>query len=371
MFDQPFYEPCIFDNIYTEKQYHRRLRLKGRDRIRSARAWRERTREKLKIGGLDELARNARILQDSSSEEDTDDEVVDLPAIDWGQAQWGNEVSLWKHMSTSEISSLVGWATHLKDDNACRQNALLDMPNTPLPISILNFIKEHAVSSKIHYSGEVSWQTKDFVAIDGPAKQYRNKQQPERWSKRRRLPKHKESWDYGSDDETYRWTKENFIPTEFVQVTVPVHLRQARKKVKTQAIPLDVSAQVALGVVIEEVLIGSFMSMARQHVARCRRKEADAFDDWTMPPEEAILACDSTPPLPSAITVQGKTEPSHVAKWCKSRGLEVTFVQSNMDIYAKLLPCPPLVIDGVKQESLQVRQRTMLKNLRESRGKRA
>lgn len=323
------------DKVQTEQQYLRRLEARGVDKLYLGRCKRTRQRKSLLNGDLQELTKTIIALQSSSSEDDSDDGRIDLPTIDWGQAAWGSQESLFGHLPLSDFTSLIGWAHYLKSDDDCPQNDLMDVPNIPLAPSLLKFIRAQAVVTTMK-PGSITWKTKAFLANEDPEVHLKTKH----WQKKRRLDQHKEFWAYNSDDETYQWMKENWKPTLAFTVTAPVPSR--KKIVMNKPIPLDTSAQVALGMVIEEILTSNFIPLARHHVAACREK-ADAFDDWTMPAEEAILASQSASPLPSLVDVNGQGDPDLVAKWCKSRGLDAIFVQNNMHVYSKLLPCPPSV----------------------------
>lgn len=327
----------ITDKVQTEQQYLRRLEARGTGKLYDGRSKRRRQKKSLSKGGLHELTKTIIALQSSSSEDESDDGRIDFPTIDWRQAEWGSQESLFGHLTVSDFSSLIGWAHHLKSDSECPQNDLMDVPNIPMAPSMLKFIKAQAVVTTMK-PARITWKTKTFLANEDPEVHLTTKQ----WQKRRRLDQHKEFWMYNSDDETYRWMKENWKPTSAFKVTVPV---PRKLKMIKQPIPLEVSAQVALGMIIEEVLTASLIPLARHHAARCRDKE-DAFYDWTMPAEEALLASRTSSPLPSSVAVNGEPDPNLVARWCESRGLDTVFVQSNMHVYSKLLPCAPSVTNA-------------------------
>lgn len=342
----------IDDKIQTEEQYLKRLEKRGWGSLQVGRTRRKRQRTSLEKGGLGELTKTIVALQSSSSEDDSDDDRrINLPILDWDRAEWGDQESLFQHLPAAEFSSLIGWAHHLKSDSDCPQNRLLDVPNTPLPPSLLNFITSEAVLTT-NQPGSISWQTQHFLmsGVGLPTKQ-------QNWQKYKRLDQHKSFWAYNSDDENYQWIKKNWKPTTSVEITVPVPSRKTL--VTTEPIPLDISARVALGMVIEELLTDSLMPLARHHVARCRRKD-NAIDDWTMPVEEAIIASENASPLPSSLPVEGQADPELVTKWCESRGLDAFFVQSNMHLYSKLLPCAPaLPHPAISESSRRSRQRRL------------
>jgi hypothetical protein len=257
----------IDDTIQTEEQYLKRLEKRGERALRVGRTSRKRQRTSLKKGGLGNLTKTIVALQSSSSEDDSDDDRrIDFPILDWDRAEWGDQESLFQHLPTEAFSSLIGWAHHLKSDNDCPQNRLLDVPNTPLPPSLLKFITDEAVLTTSR-PGSISWQTQHFLmseGIESPIKQ-------KHWQTYKRLDQHKSFWAYNSDDENYQWMKENWKPTTSVEITVPIPSRKSL--ISTEPIPLDTSARVALGMVIEELLTDSLLPLARHHVARCRKRE--------------------------------------------------------------------------------------------------
>lgn len=322
----------------TEDQYLRRVQRRGVEKWHKRRKRRLERKELLERVGRHKEAANFA-LQSSSSEESSEDERVDIPPIDWTQAEWGRHESLFGHMPILDMSSLVGWATFLKSDkNEHPQNPLLDFPNTPLSPSMLEYIKQHAIVDR-KSAARHEWKTMSFLAREEtPA---RTRKTPH-WIKSRskRTAMQRDYWDYNSDDENYQWMKEHFKPTKVVEMTVPVP-SVGKKKRKHERIPLDISGQVALGMVVEEVLTASFIPLARQHVEKCRQKD-DAFHEWTLPPEEAILSSHISAPLPSTTPTEGQPDRELVTNWCKSRGLDPAFVEDNMDIYGKILPCAPV-----------------------------
>ena len=125
----------------------------------------------------------------------------------------------------------------------------------------------------------------------------------------------------------------------------------------------DVSALVALGFCLEEMLTASLWPLACAHVERCRRLD-DAWEDWNLPPERAVLAlaADSTTTttttttalptaLPATHTVattgndkddyemeesadQGDTA---LGRWLDSHGIQRDFFQRNRSLYAWLV----------------------------------
>ena len=134
----------ITDKVQTEQQYLRRLEARGMGKLYDGRSKRRRQKKSLSNGGLHELTKTIIALQSSSSEDESDDGRIDFPTIDWRQAEWGSQESLFGHLTVSDFSSLIGWAHHLKCDNECPQNHQIDVPNIPLAPSMLNFIKAHA-----------------------------------------------------------------------------------------------------------------------------------------------------------------------------------------------------------------------------------
>lgn len=149
----------------------------------------------------------------------------------------------------------------------------------------------------------------------------------------------------------------------------------------------DTSASVALGMVLEEMITANLLPLAEAHVQRCRqleqqeeqlkpvspRPENPSFQEWTLPPEEAIfniitssLTSDSSGNLPSACPPtrsilanmpQGEdTGQEAAAKFCKRHDLKSRFVQKNMDIYKWFLPtAPPDVGDNMLKKKRKLR----------------
>ena len=152
------------------------------------------------------------------------------------------------------------------------------------------------------------------------------------------------------------------------------------------------SALVALGMVLEEMMTANLLPLAERHVRRCRelekeeeargegkavdnnmQKEKRSFQEWTLPPEEAIYnlmvhsnpVADSTgqgllptalPPTRfSTISNQGNHSTSNdmflfgqsrddlqaAHRWCKSQKLKNDYVQKNMNMYRWFLPVAP------------------------------
>jgi len=311
--------------IRVEEKYLRKLKRSGLKRLRSERKKRKLSREQLQLAGLHDTAKNNFTLQTSSSDDAYVEKTTTLPLIDWENAEWGSEESLCQRMESKEkseeVCSLIGWATHLTGDTLCPQNNLLDFPNTPLPPSMLDYIHRRATASR---SRTISWRKRTFKIRKTPSND-KSKRPMVYWLKRR--VKRKWKWQHGIDDKDYQWMKENFKPRDKTSVTVPVGKNDL-------SLPLTVSGQIALGMVVEEVITASLMPFARLHAANCRQK-VDAFHHWTVPPEEAILSSPETSHLPSASNAKD------LLKWCYSRGLDYKFVKKNSHLYSKILAISP------------------------------
>lgn len=116
----------------------------------------------------------------------------------------------------------------------------------------------------------------------------------------------------------------------------------------------DDSSLVALGMVWEEMLTASLLPFAEEHVQRCRRLGQDdnnaAFDEWTLPPDEAILKLSRFAPrtftggLPTArpLTRTCHNENTSVVEdvklWCNSHGISLDTAQKAWHIYKLFLP---------------------------------
>ena len=124
----------------------------------------------------------------------------------------------------------------------------------------------------------------------------------------------------------------------------------------------DTSALVALGVALEEMLTASLLPLAEQHVRRCRSLESEddqAFVEWTLPPEEAVLklskittnnfACSAgglptsrpaTRTLVSDVDTNATTEDATaaVASWCRLHGSSLEDAQKTWNIHRLFLP---------------------------------
>jgi len=133
---------------------------------------------------------------------------------------------------------------------------------------------------------------------------------------------------------------------------------------------LDTSAMVAIGMALEEMVTMALLPLAAKHVARCRRIEDDeaqrqpeqedeksgisdegndvprevirpqdnrkqtAFQDWTLPPEEALLKL-FTEEIPSN-TARATTA---TAGWDGGAfGQDEQYVSDNMDLFSLFLP---------------------------------
>jgi hypothetical protein len=315
--------------VRTEQGHSRYLEESTKRRIRENRQKRRRIRQLLKDEGSHEEAQHYT-LQSSSSEEGSDDERVELPpGIPWSEVQSGKKKPLLKKLAQSDVTSLIGWATHLSSDTPCSQHALMDLPNTPLQPSLLNYIKEQTVVSRRQPSG-ISWKAQLFDARGEDLNLLPKNPLPEPPTRSKKVKK--PFWKYRDNDETYRWLKDNWAPTETVELTVPVVSR--KKKAVVESLELDVSGEVALGMMVEEAMTAMLMPLARRHVANCQKKK-DAFDEWTLPPEEALMMSSR------GVDVSKKGAEtlgsSFISQWAESRGLDPLFIESNLDVYMKLI----------------------------------
>ena len=272
---------------------------------------------------------------ESSSESDVESLQTDgmrgrytlLETVDWDQlasTTWGKE-KLYKRIHELEISALISLATSYGDMEPCESqvfeqsckpsskpnfqnpkaiNPLIGLPSSPMPPSYLNFITQRAV------------HVPNFDA----------------------------------------------------------------RLIKT----FDDSAAVAIGMLLEESITASLLPLAELHVIRCRQLENERednsfqtnlhtvtgtsctvnghagrpcnaecpFDQWTLPPEEAIqrsvseLRTESTMGSPTAVPParwldkDSKSSASSnspmidaVQTWCRTHGLSLSLVNNNMDIF--------------------------------------
>jgi hypothetical protein len=118
----------------------------------------------------------------------------------------------------------------------------------------------------------------------------------------------------------------------------------------------DTSALVAMGVIFEEMLTATFLPLASWHVNRCRSLEGDdAFQEWTLPPAEAIMKLSECMPdndtltyflggLPTSRQVSRTlydTRPlplKRAKQWCRLHGSSLEAAQSTWHIHRLFLP---------------------------------
>jgi hypothetical protein len=309
------------------------------------------------------------LCSDSSSSSDDmpiEDDLTDV--VDWHNLArgYGTDYLLLDALPVWEVSSLVGWATHLTQDNdnspiagegaeasngsasSLPFNPLRGLVNTPLPFSNLEYIANVARKEVLNFD--------EFLKLLGR---------------------------------------------------------------------FDQSALVAVGVVLEEMLTTSLLPLAKAHVQACREEECklssettetselekmgkseeaarpdeafsfeqqngrqlqeelvtplphamdlqraakiaaeDLFHRRTLPPEEAIFRLiqdrkvDSTMGLPSLYTptrtlCEDRTaKPGHITAkiWCRQHNLKTDYVQNNMDIFSAFLPVAPNPVVARKNE---------------------
>lgn len=325
--------------VPTHQSVLRQFEMAGQAAIRVSRRNRKRIQRLLTEDGHPEEAIH-RSLDESSSEDGSDDEMVKIPAIDWSQADYGKKEPLHRLMSLPQMSSLVGWATHLSDDkydshSKIQNHSLLDLPNTPLQYCTLQYIKEKSVLTKPQ-EAEMPFQTQTFNSRSDEEVIHAV---PRAWRTIERLEEDKESWTYGENDETYRWVKLNMKETRRVRMTALTKARGFTKVV--EKFKLDISGQVALGMVVEEALTSVLMPMAKLHVARCQQID-NAFDDWTLPPDEAVILATNDTPCEEIAVDECSSTRDFVKRWAETRELEPNFVLKNMDIYSKLIFSRPI-----------------------------
>lgn len=436
----------IFDR---KRRHYHHLHKRGMKRVKKARAYRKQVRER-----MEKKDDNFDITQypglQSSSSEDSDEEsnsdweqdTVDFQALAH-DSKWAKQ-PLFRLMPVSEISSLVGWATHqthdgtnasdvgnnfevdgavdveaannestvpqeaMNNDTTQREqaNPLASLPNNPLPPSYLRYLAEKAqsfIEEPIQETNE-EWKPHSFLTSA-------DSWDEERPTKKRHTRKDWQQWDHDSEDETYQSLLQN-KPVDHVTIHVP---QRPKKKIKssnnseTSSVAknsrlyhsMDDSALVALGMVWEDMVTALLMPLARQHVARCRRLEqekiassgrssnesqaegsADPFQEWTLPPEQAIwrLAQEGVKSeLPSALpptrissqyfdresTVDeflvnrmgsaDQRQQQAVDNWCSTHELQLAFVRSNMDLYGTMLPVAPTV-STKREDTLRERE---------------
>jgi hypothetical protein len=433
----------VFD---SRKRHYRYLHRVGLEKKKQARTKRRKLREILTRTGAEFDLKQYPTLQSSSSEDsdyqeensDWERETVDVQAM--AHDSWWAKETLYGIMPVTEISKLVGWATHQTHDGtrsdkgignlvaaaasiACegtpgnaagasesttqRQipSPLLGLPNTPLPPSYLQYLSEVARSYVEEPHQRDKWMPRAFLttADSLDAKPVSKRRHRKEW----------QQWDYDSEDETYQRLKTSHDNNHVtLHVPCPAKKEKPENKAGTKSNngrthlyeSMDTSALVALGMVWEDAITASLLPLARQHVARCRRLEQqklselrstndmsnrseeearmDPFQEWTLPPEQAIwrLAQEgvnselpsSLPPtrvsnqcfdrtssvnemLVNRFGTEDQREQRAVDNWCRSRNLDPTFVDNNMDLYGVVLshaPTTPLVTE----ESLQERQ---------------
>ncbi|GKY96182.1 hypothetical protein MPSEU_000578100 [Mayamaea pseudoterrestris] len=249
-----------------------------------------------------------------------DDDGIDWNEHEFAQSYWG-EALFPNHMSQLEIAHLIGWATHQQSPMPLpSHNPLIGLSNDPLPPSVHAYINQAAC--EILQQQEVTRREQEL----------RHQQLPE-------------------------------------AIRVPLH----HKPLPWES--FDASAIEAVGVVLEDMMTASLLPLATLHVERCRRKEQEsnlpAFEDWTLPPEEAISmlmregnsSCANSnaqlPGLPTAsppvkTLVASNTANTHVyteqsddetsrreqaiQTWCDSQQLDRQFVRDNADLFRWFLP---------------------------------
>jgi len=321
--------------VDSEMKYRRQLASNGQHLIKEVRLRHRDAREILKLAGHETTG-----LESSSDDElDKDDSIdPDSRSIDWlqlGRATWWADEPIFNAMSVSAISSAVGWAHHQTSDEQDRKfsikelNPYLDLPNTPMPSSHLDWIAQRA--TKRMKTEVIMWKKITFLT-----QSEHEIEQPSAVTTHRKLKRLEwQTWACDSEDETYQLLK-SVKPTRSVDVTVPL-VRRVKVTETCMSESFSTSALVAMGVAVEEMLTASFLPLARQHVERCRKLvDRHAIDEWTLPPEESILKLDSG--TASLGTARDLAQPADFARWCESRDLDAEFILENMDLYGRVHP---------------------------------
>lgn len=405
----------------SKSSYYKYLRKKGEASKRGARAKRRQVRDTLAKSG--ETNFHAALQSSSSSEPESDEDENsewERETVDWqtlAHESWWAKECLFGIMPVPEISSLVGWATHQTHDGSyqttteddsthhveaeeehlpgvpaenssdkeqahnslaqvsCsppigKHNPLLFLPNAPLPPSHLQFL---AVKARAYVKQPPrrpdALKSHGFLTLtsdDGP--------------------------EPVNNDETCQ-TKKKTLKKRKRLVTTNVSGPLDNKVVpsaKTQLFQtLDDSALVALGMAWEDMVTASLLPLAQRHVAQCRKleqgaaalsdlraKRSSAFQEWTLPPEQAIwrLAQERnqterlTSNSPTFAQCSGMSESSvfsavdafeaqqekAVDSWCRRRELDPTHVSRNMDLYGVFLPRAPTINTSKAQSTATI-----------------
>lgn len=205
----------------------------------------------------------------------------------------------------------------------------MDLPNTPMPSSHLEWIAER--TTKRVKRQIVSWKNHTYLSSADYAAERLNTAVPQSNLKRLEW----QTWGYDSQDETYQQFK-SFKPKRTVDVTIPF-VRKVHVAETCMTDLLCTSGRVALGIVLEELLTASLLSLAREHVKRCRTlDEQMAFNEWALPPEDAILKI--SPGAASLGSAENMVQRSDFDQWCSSRNLDPTLVLKNKDLYGRVHP---------------------------------
>jgi len=281
--------------MFDSKQKHyRHLHKIGRERMKEARVRRQKLRDTLMSHDDNFNLQQYPTLQSSSSEEsdveesnsDWERDTVDFQAM--AHESWWAQESLYGVLPVSEISSLVGWATHQthdgktnvgdtplvseavvavdgdtaakaanesqpeaavrdhndataneaaphqeadtgKNDPLCHEqaNPLLGLPNTPLPPSHLLYLTEKA-RALMEQSVQESDEWKPHSFLTNPAFS------DDRPARKRHKRKDWQQWEYDSGDETYQSLKDKGKSHVTIHVPRP-HRKQVKSNEKEKA----------------------------------------------------------------------------------------------------------------------------------------
>lgn len=152
-------------------------------------------------------------------------------------------------------------------------------------------------------------------------------------------------------------------------LTICMKLIRRDKKYAIVMNTMDHSAAVTAACLLEEMMTTILMPLAKKHVVRCRKldmeavskergEEGIAMDDWTLPPEEALLKIiDETPDaannmaFPTALLPTfcnnnhkgSELEGTHKSfeNWCSAHTVSTAFVKKNMHMFKYVLSDDP------------------------------
>lgn len=299
--------------------------------------------------------------EESGSSSDENDEKPVQPGlkdtVDWYNVanSYGNDFALLDSLPVWEISSLVGWATHLTRDNEpprvpeddeatlstrvadereslFKFNPLRGLVNTPLPPSHLEYISNIATNEVLDFE-----EVLELLAMFDQSSLIAMGMLLEEMLTTSLLPlaqahvqacREMESRLNPDSKDTAKKPGETWNP----ETTIPDEAGSAAPPAKNMGPQRGMDQQLAAKVAAE-----------------------DFFHRLTLPPEEAILKLvqerqlDTTMGLPflyppTRTLCENRTAVApHVTamRWCAQHGLDIDFVQSNMDLFSAFLPIAP------------------------------